>query len=197
MRPTTSSSRPRLGVLRVALHLIHHLGLTAGERGLFGVEAAGVGERVPDVDRVTLVETRETEFALGNGVEFRGGKKEAVLQQRKFHAVIGGLARGRGLEIGDGGLPRIGGRDVVRAGRADAVGRVEKSREPRRNVDDAAERACLAAEDSGRGGLRIGGRPDAGVGRDGFAGGIAEGDADAALQPVLAITKGADEPVVQ
>ena len=186
-----------LGVLGVALHLVHHLGLAAGEGGLLGVEAAGVGECVPDVDRVALVEAGEAELALGDGVEGGRGEEEPVAEERELHAVVGGLAGGRGDELRLRGLPRIRGRDVVGAGGADAVGRVEEDGGPAGDVEHAAERARLAGEDVGRRGARIDRGPHAGVGRNGLAGGITPGDADPVLQAVLAVAKGGDEAVLE
>ena len=55
----------------------------------------------------------------------------------------------------------------------------------------------VAVEDGRRERARVGRRPDAGVGREGFARGIAEGHADPVLQPVLAVAKGGDEALLE
>jgi hypothetical protein len=89
-----------LGVLRVALDHVHHLGLAAGEGGLLGVEAAGVGEGVPDVDGVALVEAGEAELALRDRVELRAGDEErgcgaARVSRRSRWSCRTARARGR------------------------------------------------------------------------------------------------------
>jgi hypothetical protein len=64
-------------------------------------------------------------------------------------------------------------------------------------MDDAAGRARLAAKNQRSRRLGIDGSPHAGVGGDGLTRGITDGDADTIFQPVLAVSEGTDDPILQ
>ena len=134
------------GVLRVALDLVHHLGLRERERGLVRRQGSGVAERVPNVDDVALVEAGEPKLLQRDRVELGCGDEEPILEQGEFYAVVGRFARGGWHEVSDRGVLGVSRGDVVCAGRADAVGGIGEDGEPRHDVKDGAGSPGLAAE---------------------------------------------------
>jgi len=165
---------------------------TAVSLALRAVELPSAVQILTDIP---LVEAGEAELVFRDGMELRAGDEDAAREERELEAVVGSFAGGRAHEVGDGVFVGVGRGDVVRAGRAEAVGGVDEAGQPAGEVNDTAGGAGLALENGVLGGARIGGGPDAGVGRDGFAGGIAVGDADPVFQPVLAVAEGADDTV--